>query len=271
MPAKPVTVSIGVAVVCAALATSVAACSSSKNSSSNTSSAAGSATAPALSGSITVFAAASLTGTFTAIGKQFEVAHPGVKVIFNFGASSTLATQITQGAPADVFASAAPKNMQTVVGAGDAGGSTNFVKNTMEIAVPPSNPGKVTQLSDLAKSSVKVALCQPQVPCGATALEVFKNANLTVKPVTQEADVKATLSKVTGGDADAAVVYVTDVKAAGAMVTGITIPEGVNASTGYPIAALTHSQNSALAHAFVAYVESSAGRSVLTAAGFATP
>jgi molybdate transport system substrate-binding protein len=225
----------------------------------------------ALSGSITVLAAASLTGTFTALGKVFEAAHPGTTVKLSFAASSALATQINAGAPADVFASAAVSNMQQVITKGGATTSTNFVKNVMEIAVPPTNPGQVTGIDDLAKSSVKVALCQPQVPCGATAAKVFANAKLTVKPVTLEADVKSTLTKVELNTVDAGVVYVTDVLAAGSKVKGITIPDAVNASTEYPIAALTKAANAAGAAAFVAYVLSDAGQQVLTAAGFEKP
>ncbi|MGI8881344.1 MAG: molybdate ABC transporter substrate-binding protein [Jatrophihabitans sp.] len=224
-----------------------------------------------VAGTITVFAAASLTGTFTELGKQFESAHPGVKVKFDFEASSALSTQITQGAGADVFASAATSNMDTVVKAGDAKDPKNFVKNVMEIAVPPSNPANITSLQDLAKPTVKVALCQAQVPCGKTALMVFTNAKITVKPVTEEKDVKTTLAKVSSNEVDAGVVYVTDVKAAGTAVKGIEIPADVNASTEYPIAALSHSKHSPTAQAFVDFVLSSAGQSVLTAAGFSAP
>jgi molybdate transport system substrate-binding protein len=261
-------------VVSAVAALALAGCSSSgsggKSSASAAASSAGSSTAPALSGSITVFAASSLTGTFNALGKSFEAAHPGVTVTFNYGSSGTLATQITQGAPADVFASAAVKNMQTVLDAKDADSATNFVKNTMEIAVPAANPAKITALADLAKPGIKLALCVTTAPCGATADQVFTNAKLTVKPVTREADAKTTISKVTLGEADAALVYVTDVKAASG-VTGIEIPTDVNATTEYPIATLTHSGNSATAAAFVAYVLSSTGQSVLSAAGFSAP
>ena len=150
-----------------------------------------------------MFAAASLTGTFTQLGKQFEAAHPGDKVTFSFGPSSGLAEQITNGAPADVFASAATANMDQVVKAGDASNPQNFAKNIMEVAVPPSNPANVKSVDNLAKSSVKVALCQPQVPCGVVAAEVFKNAGITVKPVTLEADVKSVLTQVELGDVDA--------------------------------------------------------------------
>jgi molybdate transport system substrate-binding protein len=250
----------------------VAGCGGSSTGGSSGASSSASATASSkLSGTINVFAAASLTEAFTTLGKQFEAAHPGVKVVFNFGASSTLAQQINQGAPADVFASASTKNMAQVMSAGGAKSSTPFVKNVMEIATPPSNPAQVSAVNDLAKSSVKVALCQVQVPCGATAEKVFTNAKITVKPVTEEADVKSVLSKVELGEVDAGVVYVTDVRSAGSKVKGITIPTDVNASTTYPIATLTDSHNTRTAQAFVDYVLSSAGEAVLTADGFAQP
>jgi len=252
----------------------VAGCSSSTTSSTlsaSSSPAAAASSSAATTGTITVFAAASLTGTFTELGKQFKAAHQGDTVKFSFGASSTLATQITDGAPADVFASAAPKNMETVVSAGDASNPQNFAKNTAEVAVPPSNPANVTSVNDLAKSSVKVALCQPQVPCGVVAAEVFKNVGITVKPVTLQPDVKSVLTQVELGNVDAGVVYVTDVKAAGSKVKGVTIPAGQNASTLYPIATISSSKEMSIAQAFVAYVLSPAGQQVLAAAGFEKP
>jgi molybdate transport system substrate-binding protein len=254
----------------AGLATvAVAGCSSSGSSS--TSAASSSASASASTGTITVFAAASLTGTFTQLGKQFEAAHPGDTVKFSFGPSSGLATQITSGAPADVFASAAPANMDQVVSAGDAADPQDFAKNIMEVAVPPNNPAKVTSVNDLAKKSVKVALCQPQVPCGVVAAEVFKNVGITVKPVTLQTDVKSVLTQVELGNVDAGMVYVTDAKAAGTKVKGITIPANENASTLYPIAAISSSKHKSEAQAFVAYVLSPAGQNVLAAAGFEKP
>jgi len=262
--------------VVALAAAAVAGCSSSSSpstpsgSTSSPAAAAGSSSA-GQTGTITVFAAASLKETFTELGKQFEAAHPGDTVKFSFGASSALATQINSGAPADVFASASPKNMNQVVTAGNASNPQDFAKNVMEVAVPPSNPAKVTSVNDLAKSSVKTALCQPQVPCGVVAAEVFKNAKITVKPVTLQPDVKSVLTQVELGNVDAGVVYVTDVQAAGAKVKGVTIPADVNASTLYPIAALSHSQEEAIAQAFVAYVLSPTGEQVLKAAGFAQP
>ena len=259
--------------VAALAAVTVAGCSSSPSSapsgSSTSSPVAASSALPA--GTITVFAAASLKETFTQIGKQFETAHPGDTVKFSFGASSTLATQITSGAPADVFASASPKNMQTVVSAGDASNPQDFAKNTAEVAVPPSNPAKVTSVNDLAKSSVKVALCQPQVPCGVVAAQVFKNTGITVKPVTLQPDVKSVLTQVELGNVDAGVVYVTDVKAAGTKVTAVPISASDNASTTYPIATISSSKNQSIAQAFVAYVLSPQGQAVLSAAGFQGP
>ena len=251
-----------IAVALAAVA--AAGCSSSGSGSSSSSS------SPS-GGTITVFAAASLTGTFTQLGKQFETAHPGDHVKFSFGPSSGLAEQITSGAPADVFASAAPANMDQVVSAGDASNPQNFALNTMEVATPPNNPGKVTSVNDLAKKSVKVALCQPQVPCGVVAAEVFKNAGVTVKPVTLQPDVKSVLTQVELGNVDAGMVYVTDVLAAGTKVKGVVVPANQNASTLYPIATISSSTHQAEAQAFVAYVLSPAGEMVLKAAGFQAP
>lgn len=263
---------VGIAALATA-ATLVAGCSSAKSDRGS----AGSPSTPAgtsssgVTGTVTVLAAASLTEAFNTIIDQFQKAHPGVTVKVSYGASSALAQQINGGAPADVFASASSKNMQQVVAAGGAAGGTNFAKNVMEIAVPPSNPAGITQLSDLARSGVTVALCQAQVPCGATAAQVFKNAGLKVTPVTEEEDVKSTLTKVETNAVDAGVVYVTDVRAAGNKVKGITIPDSVNASTEYPIAALTKAPNPAAATAFVNFILSAAGQAVLTADGFAAP
>jgi molybdate transport system substrate-binding protein len=218
-----------------------------------------------------VFAAASLTGSFTTLGKKFQKEHPGTKVVFEFGPSSGLAEQIGQGAPADVFASASPTNMATVVKGGDASDPKNFVTNSAEIAVPPSNPAHITQLSDLAKPGVKLVVCQPQVPCGAVAAAVFAKAGVKVKPVSEEVDVKSTLAKVTLGDADAGMVYVTDVQAAGDKVKGIEIPADQNASTTYPIATLSKSKHEKQAKQFEHLVLSGEGAAVLEKAGFKSP
>jgi molybdate transport system substrate-binding protein len=252
----------------AALSLTLAGCGSSSDGSSSSGGASRSA---GLSGTITVFAAASLTGSFTDLGTKFEAANPGTTVTFSFGPSSGLVTQITNGAPADVFASASTRNMDQVVSANAAANPVNFARNVMEIAVPPSNPGKITKLADLAAKSVKVVLCAQEVPCGSTARAVFKNAGITVTPVSNEVDVKSTLSKVLLGEADAGVVYVTDVLAAGGKVKGIDIPAAVNASTSYPIAVLTASENASLAKAFTDYVLSPDGVRELTDAGFEKP
>jgi molybdate transport system substrate-binding protein len=225
----------------------------------------------AVTGTVRVFAAASLTESFSTLAQRFEAAHPGVKVTLNFGASSALALQIDQGAPADVFASASVKNMTQVIDAKAATGSKNFARNVLQIAVPPANPAAITGIPDLARRGVKVALCQSQVPCGATAQKVFANAGITIRPVTLEQDVKAVLTKVETNEVDAGLVYLTDVRAAGAKVRGIEIPDALNASTEYPIAPLTEAANPAAAAAFVDYVLSGAGQDVLGAAGFGTP
>jgi molybdate transport system substrate-binding protein len=261
----------------AALLLSVAAATAGCGGSSAATSSAAAGSSPAASGSagvtgtLTVFAAASLTGAFTELGKQFEAAHPGTTVRFSFGSSSTLAQQIVAGAPADVFASASAKSMAQVTAGGDATGPVTFATNTAEIAVAPSSAGRVSSLADLGKPGVKVALCQVQVPCGALAQKVLDEAGVTVKPVTEGLDVKATLAYVTSGEADAAVVYVTDVKAAGAKVRGVEVPAAQNASTAYPIATVKGARNPAAAAAFSQLVLSPAGRSVLTGAGFSAP
>jgi molybdate transport system substrate-binding protein len=226
---------------------------------------------PRIGGTVTVFAAASLTGSFTELGRRFQAANPGVRIRFNFGPSSGLAQQILNGAPADVFASASTKNMDQVVTGGEASGPAPFASNVLWIAVPPDNPAKVASLADLARPGVKVALCEPRVPCGAVAEKVLDNAKVTVKPVTLGQDVKAVLTAVRVGEVDAGLVYATDVKAAGAAVTGIEIPAAVNATTTYPIAVTRAAAGDAAARAFVDYVLSAGGRAVLGEAGFAAP
>lgn len=221
-----------------------------------------------LSGTVTVFAAASLTGSFTQLGKDFEKANPGVKVVFNFAGSSALAQQINQGAPADVFASAAPKNMDQVT---DKNTPTTFVQNTLEIAVPKGNPAKITGLKDFADKDRKIALCAAQVPCGAAADKVFKAVGITPEPDSLEQDVKAALTKVSLGEVDAALVYKTDVLAAKDKVEGIEFPEADEAINEYPIVTLTKARNADGAKAFVDYVLSDEGKAVLTAAGFDAP
>ncbi|WP_328392036.1 molybdate ABC transporter substrate-binding protein [Nocardia sp. NBC_00416] len=233
---------------------------------------AGSGPEDGLVGTVNVFAAASLTETFTTLGERFEQAHPGVDVVFNFGGSSALAEQIRQGAPADVFASAAPRNMEQVQESGDVtAGPVTFVRNRLEIAVPTGNPGSISGLADFGRPEHRIALCAEQVPCGAAADKVFTAAGVTPQPDTREPDVKAVLTKVTLGEVDAALVYRTDVRAAGDTVTGIEFPESDGAINDYPIAPLAAAPNPAAAAAFVDYVISPQARSVFTTAGFDTP
>ena len=255
----------------AAVAMTACGSTATPSSSGTASSATAAISSASLTGTVNVFAAASLQETFTTLKKQFEAAHPGVTVTPNFGASSALAQQINQGAPADVFASASQSNMDQVAQSGAASSPKPFARNVLEIAVPPANPAGVASVNDLARAGLKVALCQSQVPCGSVADKVFSNAKITVTPVSQDADVKAVLTKVQLGEVDAGVVYVTDVKAAGDKVKGVEIPSEVNASTSYPIAALTKAPNPDAAAAFVAYVLSSEGQAVLKAGGFAAP
>jgi molybdate transport system substrate-binding protein len=225
-----------------------------------------------VTGEINVLAGASLTGAFEQIGKDFEAANPGTTVTFNFAGSSLLATQINEGAPADVFASAAPANMKVVTDAGNGAGSPQiFVKNQLVIAVPKGNPKGIKTLADLTEPDVKVALCAEQVPCGAAAKKALDAAGLTITPVTQEQDVKAALSKVTLGEVDAALVYRTDAKASANDVDGIEFPESAGAINEYPIIVLKNAANKPGAQAFVDNVLSDKGQAVLTEAGFQAP
>ncbi|MCG5473044.1 molybdate ABC transporter substrate-binding protein [Micromonospora sp. LAH09] len=223
-------------------------------------------------GAVTVFAAASLTESFRRIGKDFEAANPGSTVTLNVAGSSALANQINQGAPADVFASAAPANMATVTEAGNTDGTpTTFARNQLVIAVPRGNPGGVTGLPDLSRPGVKVALCANQVPCGAAARTALAAAGVALTPVTLEQDVKGALAKVKLGEVDAALVYRTDARAASADVTGVEFPESARAVNDYPIVALKDAPNPAGARAFVAYVRSAPAQAVLAEAGFQAP
>lgn len=221
---------------------------------------------------VIVFAAASLTESFTEIGKTFEAANPGTRVTFSFSGSSALATQINQGAPADIFASAAPANMKTVTDAGNADGTpVTLVKNQLVIAVPKGNAKAIRSLPDLAKPAVKVALCAEQVPCGAAARKALDVANVRLTPVTLEQDVKAALSKVKLDEVDAALVYRTDVRAAADSVDGIEFPESAAALNEYPIVLLRDAPHKAAAQAFLAYLRSTEGMAVLIDAGFQQP
>lgn len=220
---------------------------------------------------ITVLAAASLTESFAALAEGFERAHPDTRVVLSFGASSTLAAQILQGAPADVFAAANEATMQRVSEAGRAPGPVPIATNTLQIAVPAGNPGGITGLADFADARRRIALCAPEVPCGEAAERVFAAAGVTPRPDTVESDAKATLEKVKLDEVDAALVYRTDVRVAGDVVDGVDFPQATEAVNAYPLAVLTEARNPDGARVFVDYVRGPAGRDVLAEAGFGPP
>ena len=232
----------------------------------------GSPSADRVTGTVTVFAAASLTATFTELGKAFEAEHPGATVTFSFAGSSDLVSQLTEGAPADVFASADEANMAKVATAKLADGPpVDFATNVLAIAVPPGNPAKITAFADLAKPGVRTVVCAPQVPCGAATAKVEASSGVTISPVSQESSVTDVLGKVESGEADAGIVYVTDVKGAGSAVGSVPFPEAASTVNTYPIVALKTAAYPGGAAAFVDFVTGEKGRAVLTAAGFGAP
>ncbi|HEY8545153.1 MAG TPA: molybdate ABC transporter substrate-binding protein [Acidimicrobiales bacterium] len=231
----------------------------------------GSGAGEPLEGDLTVFAAASLTDAFDDLADAFEAAHPEVDVELNVGPSSGLREQILAGAPAAVFASADTSNMDQVVAAGAADDPQVFATNRLQIVVPAGNPGGVTGLADLADPDLLVGLCAEGVPCGDLGREALADAGVTPSVDTEEADVRALLTKVEAGDLDAGIVYVTDVLAAGDAVEGIAIPEEHNVVATYPIATLTGAGDADVAAAFVALVVSEEGQAILADHGFSAP
>jgi molybdate transport system substrate-binding protein len=222
-------------------------------------------------GTVTVLAAASLSGPLDQVAADFERAHPDVDVVISYGGSSALAEQIVSGAPADLFFSANESTMATVSEAGLTVDPQVLLTNVLEIAVPAGNPGGVTGLADFADPELVLALCDPAVPCGSAAEKLFEATGITPQVDTLEEDVKAALTKVRLGEADAALVYVTDVIAAGDDVEGIAVPEAFEVVNRYPIALLTDAPNPVAAQALLDFVRSAAGRKVFTDAGFGTP
>jgi molybdate transport system substrate-binding protein len=254
--------------VCFALV--AAACGSSSKSSGSTPST--TSTPAKLSGSLDVFAAASLTEAFNDEKTALASSAPGLSLSYNFAGSQALVTQIKNGAPADVFASADQKNMQKLIDAGLVEAPKTFARNKLEIAVAPGNPKHITGLADLEKSGVILVLEDPSVPAGNYARQAFTKAGLPApKPSSNELDVKSTLAKLTSGDADAVVVYVTDVKAAGSKVAGVEIPDSQNVIATYPIAAIKASKHLTAAEAFVDEVVNGSGQQILQARGFFAP
>lgn len=228
-------------------------------------------TTSALSGSLTIFAAASLTDSFTELAELFGAENPGVTVMpISFDGSSTLATQINEGAPIDIFASADEANMTKVTDMIE-GRPAVFATNILQIAVQSGNPLGITGLPDLAKPGVQLVLCAPEVPCGTASHTLLDIDDVAVTPVSEEQNVTAVLSKVRANEADAGLVYVTDVMAAAGAVNGVDIAGAGRAANAYPIAAMRASANPEAARAFVDFVLSARGQAVLAKYGFAAP
>lgn len=250
----------------------VSGCGSSPSSSGPATTPTGSSSTAPATGKILVFAAASLKNSFTDIGGKFKTDNPGASVEFSFAGSSDLVTQLTQGAPADVFASADTKNMDKAAQAGLlAGAPVNFASNTLVIAVAPGNPKKIASFQDLGRPGLDVVVCAPQVPCGSATQQVEQATGVQLNPVSEESSVTDVLNKVTAGQADAGLVYVTDGMGAGAKLTEVQFPEAAAAVNTYPIAVLKQSKNPDLAREFMGFVTGPDGQKVLNQAGFAKP
>lgn len=221
------------------------------------------------SGTVSVFAAASLSDSFRALGSAFQASHPAVTVRFNFAGTPTLVTQIEQGAQADVLASADTTNMDRLTADGFGAGTAQvFAHNQLEIVVGPGNPKHISGLADLARPGLIYISEAATVPAGKYSLQALAKAGVSVAPKSLETDVKSVVSKVELGEADAGIVYTTDVKAAGSKVQGVSIPAADNVVATYPIVAVKGAKNSAAANAFIAYVRSSTGQSTLESFGF---
>lgn len=221
---------------------------------------------------ITVFAALPLKPAFTLLAGKLQTDNPGATVDFDFATSSQLANKLAQGAAADVFASADSAQMDTVVKAGLSGSDpVNFATNTLVIVTAPGNPKEIHAFADLAKPEMRIAVCQSPVPCGVATQRIEDSTGVQLTPATEETTVSAVLAKVTSGEADAGLVYLTDARKAGDVVNTVNFPESAGAVTVYPIAILKHASQPALAQKFVDLVTSPTGAKVLNQAGFAGP
>ena len=231
-----------------------------------------SATTDPPSGTITIYAASSLTNAFDRVGAELSLLYPATRYTFNYGSSSTLATQIVNGAPADVFASADEVNMQKVVDAVlTQGSSSSFATNRLQIAVAPGDPKGISSLADLARRDLVVVLAAPSVPAGKYALDALGKAGVTLTPASQELDVRAVLNKVALGEADAGIVYVTDVRSAAGRVTGVDIPERHQVVARYPVATLKESRNARVSALFLEFLIGADGQRILGEFGFTHP
>lgn len=246
----------------------LAACGDDAGSATATSATSGPSALPKATGDLTVFAAASLTEAFTDLQGSLRSSDPDLSLTYSFAGSGTLVTQVQQGAPADVVATADKASMQKLVDAGLVEQPTIFAGNELEILVAPGNPLGIERLQDLAGSDVKVVLGDETVPAGRYAAQILGAAGVNVQPVSKETDVKAAVAKVTSGEADATIVYVTDVRAAGAKATGVVIPAADNVVASYPIAVVAATKHHAAAAAFINEVVSGDGQKALRARGF---
>jgi molybdate transport system substrate-binding protein len=219
---------------------------------------------------ITVAAASSLSGAFTEAKAQFEADNPGTTINLSFGGSSSLGQQINNGAPIDVFASADNENMQKV-SAEISGRPATFTTNTLEIMVARGNPLEITSLVDLSRPGLIYVTCAPEVPVGKYSAEVLSRAGVVVTPSSLEPDVKGIVTKITSGEADAGIVYATDVQAAGDRASGVAIPMKQNLLASYPIALMRRAAGNATADAWIDFIKGSPGQSILTRFGFVAP
>ena len=265
MRTRPVHAATGAVAALAVAALALAACSPATTADTTTSG----GSAGAGSGSVTVLAAASLTEPLTALAAAYEQDHPGVDVRLSFGSSTTLAQQIAEGAPADLYASAGEAALELLpADATSAGGRAVIARNTMEIATPPDDPGRVGAITDLARPDLDVVLCAATVPCGRAADEVLRKAGVTAHVVSREVDVKATLTKVTLGEADAALVYHSDVVGAGAAVRGVAVPASDEVVLDYPLVWFSERPDVV---GFARFVAGPEGTAALERAGFLAP
>ncbi|HSJ34883.1 MAG TPA: molybdate ABC transporter substrate-binding protein [Acidimicrobiia bacterium] len=224
-----------------------------------------------MTGEVLVSAAASLTDAFAEVAAEFEASHPGVEVMLNLGPSSGLREQILEGAPVDVFASANPENMEQVAGAGEVGEWFVFARNRLAIAVPAGNPAGITGLDDFGRDDLVIGLCAEAVPCGALAREALARAGITPAIDTNEPDVRALLTKLEADELDAGIAYFTDLASGGSGVDGVEIPVEDNVVADYPIAVLSTAPNPGVAVAFVEFVRSEHGQTILAGFGFEAP
>lgn len=229
-------------------------------------------TMPTASGNVVVFAASSLTEAFTEMGSAFTAANPDADVTFTFAGSGDLVTQITQGAPADVFVSADDSNMKKLTDAGESiGNPMSIAKNTMEMIVEKDNPKAITGVADLARADLIVVLCADTVPCGKNAAAILENAAVTASPKSLEDKVKGVVTKVSAGEADAGIVFVTDVKAAKGAADGVEIPAEINVISNYPVVVTKEATNPKAAQAFIDFLAGDVGQAILAKYGFLAP